>query len=223
MRALKLPLQFDTERLLRDLENVAAGSAWQAHHRPDHSTDWHAIALRSINGDPNNTKYHKDPAVFRDTPTYSRCSYIPEIIKTLACPMRRIRFLRLLPGARIKRHMDGTETLLHGEARLHIPIITDPGVQFFIGGERVVMKPGELWYLNAIHRHWLYNPTQTSRVHLVLDCVVNDRIWKLIWESATPFNRLTERLMYTLRPILIQRDTALQYGARQMERLLGLK
>lgn len=36
------------------------------------------------------------------------------------------------------------------------------------------MKPGELWYLNVNRYHSVTNGGSTDRIHLVIDCIVND-------------------------------------------------
>lgn len=219
MKYLKLPLRFDAGCLLQDAEAIRA--AWTPHHRPDHSEGWDSALLRSIDGDPANNRHHRDASRYKFTPYYDLCSYAPQVLKALGCEARRVRFLRLAPGGLIKRHLDLSETLLNGEVRLHIPVVTDPAVEFYIGGERIHMKPGELWYLNAVHRHWVRNASSIERIHFVADCIVNDALMDLIVATASSEQMARERRTYAVRHFLALRDVALQAGERIGERLFG--
>jgi aspartyl/asparaginyl beta-hydroxylase (cupin superfamily) len=84
------------------------------------------------------------------------------------------RLLNLRCGAVIKAHRDAVLAFEKGEARLHVPIVTNPGVEFVIDGERVVMEAGTCWYINANLTHRVANNGDTDRIHLVVDCGVND-------------------------------------------------
>ena len=46
------------------------------------------------------------------------------------------------------------------------------------------MKEGECWYLNLSLKHRVNNFGDTSRIHLVIDCKVNDWIKNLLNEEA---------------------------------------
>jgi len=81
--------------------------------------------------------------------------------------------LKLGAGARIIEHRDYNLSLDDGEVRLHIPITTSPLVSFFVNGERIAMRPGECWYINANLPHKVHNHAETDRVHLVIDCNVD--------------------------------------------------
>ena len=37
------------------------------------------------------------------------------------------------------------------------------------GGERILMRPGELWAFDNKARHWADNPSEEPRVHLIFD------------------------------------------------------
>ena len=215
MRALKLPITFDVEKLKDDLRRLEEN--WVAHHRPDHSRQWDAVQLRSIGGDPQNGRYSKDASAFAFTAAYEHCRYVPEVLEQLDCPTKRIRFMRLAAGGDIKRHVDAFETLYYGQVRLHIPVITSPQIQFYVAGLRVNMQPGEVWYLNALHRHWVRNRSPVDRVHLVVDCVVNDRLRAMIEKRASRMGLVAERMVFAIRPALLIKDTVLQRAARWAE------
>jgi hypothetical protein len=92
----------------------------------------------------------------------------------VACPIRSVRLLRLAPGAVIREHRDAGLRYEQGEARLHIPIATNAAVEFVLDGDRHVMEAGECWYVNVDLPHRVNNRGTTERIHLVIDCVVDD-------------------------------------------------
>jgi len=96
------------------------------------------------------------------------------VLATFRCPLLAVRFLRLGPGSRIKEHADLDLGFDDGEVRIHVPVSTDAAVEFLHHGERVEMAAGEAWYLDLNLRHAVVNSGPSARVHLVMDCVVDD-------------------------------------------------
>lgn len=79
-------------------------------------------------------------------------------------------FYYLEPGAKIHPHRDLSGAGLNNRIRFHVPIITNDAVEFVVGGERMTMRPGDLWCLDTSYTHSVYNGGQDSRVHLVIEC-----------------------------------------------------
>ena len=44
--------------------------------------------------------------------------------------------------------------------RVHVPVITDPSVQFCCGGESMHMGAGEVWIFDTWRRHKVINPAK---------------------------------------------------------------
>jgi quercetin dioxygenase-like cupin family protein len=72
-----------------------------------------------------------------------------------------------------------------GVARVHIPIKTSADVDFYLDRERIEMNEGEAWYLNFNLKHSVRNTGGAERVHLVVDCVVNDWLRSFFPEDQT--------------------------------------
>jgi hypothetical protein len=87
--------------------------------------------------------------------------------------VRSARLLRLGPGASVREHRDYRLGYEDGEVRLHIPVVTGPGAEFHLSGEPVEMAAGECWYVNVNQPHRVANSGAGSRVHLVVDHVVD--------------------------------------------------
>jgi aspartyl/asparaginyl beta-hydroxylase (cupin superfamily) len=87
--------------------------------------------------------------------------------------------MKLKAGAVIKKHRDHELSFEEGEARLHIPLVTNENVYFMLDGERILMKEGECWYLDLTLEHSVENRSQADRIHLVMDVKVNDWLKQL--------------------------------------------
>lgn len=169
----KLPLSFDVQRLKADLDNILPGD-WLPHFNDRYyEGDWSGVALRSVGGVA--TTLYPDPAAkepFADTPILARCPNVRQALQEFKCQLNSVRFLRLGPGSRIREHRDYRLGFEDGEVGIHIPIVTNPQVEFFLNHEKLEMKEGECWYLNLNLPHSVENHGATGRIHLVLHCVV---------------------------------------------------
>jgi hypothetical protein len=182
--SLKLALSFDGEKLARDLEGILSTEFIPHFNTRYYEGDWSVVPLRSIGGRPDHI--YPDPTQtqkFADTPLLDRCPYVREVLASFQCQLQAVRFLRLKAGSAIKEHSDYNLSLEDGELRLHIPVTTNPDVEFVLDGKRVVMNPGEVWYHNFNLPHRVANRGPTDRIHLVIDCFVNDWMRDLILQA----------------------------------------
>jgi len=85
-------------------------------------------------------------------------------------------FYYLEPGATIHPHRDLTGAGLNNRIRFHLPIVTNPDVDFRVSGDRVTMKPGDLWCLDTSYRHSVHNGGTESRVHIVVECDITPQL-----------------------------------------------
>ena len=99
--------------------------------------------------------------------------------------------MKLAVGSNIKPHRDHDLAIEHGRARLHIPVVTNPDVDFRLEGERVVLQEGECWYFDLSRTHSVANHGHADRIHLVIDAVANPWLHEQLtrgWK-ATPIER----------------------------------
>lgn len=187
MRCLKLPFHFDPARLTADLASVAPGE-WIPHvNRHDYDGQWSGAPLRSLGGDAGNLAPEAfGTAVWRETPLLARCPYFREVLATLRCPLQAVRLLRLHVGSRIAEHTDRALDFDDGEIRLHVPIVTSDQLFFYLDGERLVMRPGECWYTNVNLPHSVENRGTVDRIHLVIDCHVDDWLRRIFSDTPRP-------------------------------------
>src|SRR5207302_983473 len=118
---------------------------------------------------------YSDPScdAYVDTPLLEKCPAIAAALATFRCPLEAVRLMRLAPGSRIKTHRDHDLDVEHGRARLHVPIATNPAVDFRLNGTRVALGEGECWYLRLSDPHSVANGGDRDRIHLVIDAVVS--------------------------------------------------
>lgn len=172
---IKLPFQFDAERMKKELE-IFAPEDWIAHFNHDvYSGEWSAIPLRSVGGDTQNISPDATKkGVYTDTPYMNQCPYIKEVVDTLECEKIDVRLLKLKAGSHIKEHRDYGLAFENGEVRIHVPVATNPLLEFYFNRERVHLAEGECWYLNFNLLHSVNNLSPTDRIHLVIDCKTNE-------------------------------------------------
>jgi ribosomal protein S18 acetylase RimI-like enzyme/quercetin dioxygenase-like cupin family protein len=183
--SVRLPLLFDAARLQADLDRIFSGEFVPHFNQRYYEGDWSAVPLRSVGG--RTDQIYPDPTAtraFADTPLLERCAYVREVLASLQVELQAVRFLRLKAGSIVKEHRDHNLSLEDGEVRLHIPVRTNPELEFVLGGERVVMNPGEVWYHNFNLPHSVNNKGATDRIHLVVDCFVSDWLRELITTTA---------------------------------------
>jgi len=159
-------------------EVAALPDRWMPHFQKLHyEGGWTVLPLRSLEGNLDEKfpfALGGRPANYAATPLLALCPAIGAFLDSLSCPVLSARLLNLRSGSVIKPHQDMELAFENGEARLHIPIFTNPEVEFVIDDERVVMEPGTCWYINANLMHHVTNRGASDRIHLVVDCVVDD-------------------------------------------------
>lgn len=184
---LRLPLRFDPGLLARDLDGLAA-VGWIKHFvKQNYDGDWSVIPLRGKAGATHPVMMiYSDPTAteFEDTPMLRDCPYFREVLAAFDCPLRAVRLMRLTPGSVIKEHTDLELSVEERTARIHIPVVTNPDVEFYLNGTRIVLEAGSAWYLRLSDRHSVYNKGATDRVHMVIDATVNGWLRSMI-ENAT--------------------------------------
>lgn len=168
MNSIKLPFQFDTSIIKQELSQFT-------------KTDYSDIYNPSVTLETLWLKHFIEPKresediiKFYPNEALKKCPYMLSIFETFRCDVETFRVHTLDPGASIKAHRDSGYSFEHGKVRLHIPIVTNDKVEILLNGEPVKMKEGECWYCNFHIVHEVHNHSEQPRVHIILDCMVND-------------------------------------------------
>jgi hypothetical protein len=183
---LRLPLAFDPGLLARDLDRLSSDQ-WIRHYvSQNYDGDWSVIPLRGPAGETHPLRMiNADPTArsFVDTPVLEACAYFRDVLARFECPLGLVRLMRLTPGSRIHEHTDVDLSFEEGKVRIHIPVATNEGVEFYLNKSRVVLEAGSAWYLRLSDPHSVFNNGATDRVHMVIDAHVSPWIEDLL-ESA---------------------------------------
>ena len=173
---IRLPFRFDAAGLQSDLRRIDE-AAWVRHFvTRNYEGEWTVLPLRAQASATHPVQMiYSNPAcdTYVDTPLLAACPAIASALAAFECPLEAVRLMRLAAGSVIKTHRDHDLDVEHGRARLHVPIATNPDVEFLLNGERVVLGEGECWYLRLSDPHSVANRGDRDRVHLVVDAVAN--------------------------------------------------
>lgn len=193
----KLPFHFSEKRLAQDLKNCESLVFSDHYNTADYSGEWKIIALRSMDGDPNNIRAFSLTGEYENTPLLDSCPYFRELIDVFECEKESIRLLNLTPGSKIHEHTDHNLGYEDGIFRIHIPISTNSDVHFYINDERLRMEVGDCWYGNFNLPHKVENNGKKDRVHLVIDCKRNAWSDTLFAKLGYDFTKESEPNQYS--------------------------
>ena len=184
---LKLPIRFDPDALEAEVRALPP-SAWTPH--PTGYLGNEAVRLVTPSGE--DTDAISGPMAGTDN--LDRCHYVREIMAELGGVWGRSRFMGLAAGREVPPHID-INYYWRTHLRIHIPVITNPGVLFTCGDQTVHMAAGECWVFDSFLRHDVQNNGDAQRIHLVLDTVGGGLVTELLKaaESGAAESRLFQR------------------------------
>ena len=171
---IQLPLLFDAGALAAEIGALGEG-LWQPH--PSGLPGNTALPLVAVEGDP--ARGDALTGVMRPTPALERCAYLRQVLGSLGVVLGRVRLMRLAPGAEVAPHVD-TNHYWNERVRVHIPVATNPSVQFFCADAHVHMGVGECWIFDTWQLHRVTNGSDQDRVHLVVDTVGSAAFARLV-------------------------------------------
>ncbi len=181
-----LSFHFDKSLLVNDLNKIYGD--WTEHFVKDnYSGDWSVIPLRGPKGATHPIlMIFSAPGVteFEDTPFLENCEYFRQVIGTFQTKITSVRLMKLGAGSEIKEHRDYDLDEENGIVRLHVPVVTNDNVEFYLNKKRVIMKAGECWYCRLSDPHSVHNRGTEDRVHMVLDMELNDWLKNLLLAEA---------------------------------------
>jgi hypothetical protein len=183
---VKLPFQFDAEKMLAEFEALKLNQFEYYNviplRAPAHTVD------TSLPFPPPADDYADGSwCDWLDTDYLEESPYLQSVIDTFKANTKvtLVRLLRLAPNSVVQQHTDPTLGLeIHSSViRLTIPILNKEGIQFFLNDSEVPMQPGECWYLRLTDPHRVINNGTDERVNLTSDMSPNDWIRSIIKES----------------------------------------
>jgi len=188
IRYIRFNQTFDAALLQQEVAALEAG-LWKDHYnQSNYEGSWSTLQLRSINGLIGNNTSIQVTALqhnngYADTELMKLCPYTKQVIDFFEMEKTSVRFMKLDAGAIIKQHSDPDLNYEEGEVRIHVPVVTNPQLYFYLEEERLVMEEGSSWYMNLSLQHKVRNEGDRARIHLVIDGIVND--WVKNYFAAT--------------------------------------
>jgi len=114
-----------------------------------------------------------------------------KILENLPCKYERVRFMKLDAGKVIGKHSDKIDKDLGFDdgqiMRIHVPIRTNDDVVFSLFesprakvAHEYNLKTGHYYYMDVTKPHAVRNMSEVDRIHLVVDCYVNDSLRTMV-------------------------------------------
>jgi hypothetical protein len=169
---IQLPVRFDAQRLATEVSELPA-QAWLPH--PSGQPGNAAVPLISRGGGANDDF----AGAMAATPHLLASPYHCQVMASFGEVLARSRLMKLSAGSEVGLHVDFNYHW-HSRVRIHVPIHTQPEVQFHCGDAAVHMKPGDCWVFDNWRRHNVVNASRADRVHLVIDLAGSSRFWRMI-------------------------------------------
>lgn len=164
----RLPVTVNLPLLLQALAAVE-DDHWQGHFNSAYySGDWSGVALISAVDALTPLSPGRGQPVQRAL--WSEDDRWHEALRDWPLEIVSARLLRLGPGGCIHEHRDYDLGGANADLRLHVPLLSPSGVDFWLDGQRIPMTAGECWFLDLSLPHRVDNHSSQPRIHLVLDC-----------------------------------------------------
>lgn len=93
-------------------------------------------------------------------------------LKTAQGVITRLALVMLKPGYRIAPHIDG-QPMAEKAHRIHVTILSPPGVEYKVGGRKFTMPAGSAFDFNNRWRHSVRHNGKMPRVNLFVDYYPN--------------------------------------------------
>jgi hypothetical protein len=177
---LQLPIRFDAEAIAEEVRALPQ-TAWDPH--PTGFVGNEAVRLVT----PHGALTDAVEGPMAPTEHLLRCPRIMGVMEELGGVWGRSRLMALAAGAEVPAHVDA-HYYWQTHWRIHVPLVTNPGVRFTCGDQTVHMAAGECWLFDSFRWHDVQNRGEERRIHLVLDTVGGERFAEVLAaaEAGTP-------------------------------------
>ena len=193
-------------------------SIWQEPY-PEYGSDGLKVAtLLNHTGEQENFDYH-DCAKPNATPLLLKLTELHKFLSETGFNIMGSRLLRLDPGTFLHEHRDFVYLENVPRYRLHMPLITNDQAFITSPGLNVHFKKGYLWKLDPKQTiHSACNFGTTPRIHLMIDCYVEEKLQALLDQQFLDQDALHKlpTLTEELRPQLLN-DAQSAYSAGNLK------
>jgi Aspartyl/Asparaginyl beta-hydroxylase len=179
---VRLPLEVDAGRLLQEVAALSPSLWGTSGGRGSVNYAAEAIFLRGYAPAEGNRP-------IEDRPALNELPYVRTIMSELGAPPLRCLLARMPPGSSISPHIDQAP-YFSKSLRVHVPVETHENVWMHCAGATYQMKPGEVWMLNNVATHAVWNAHAVlSRTHLICDFLPTPALLDLLSRGERDLGR----------------------------------
>jgi uncharacterized protein (TIGR03032 family) len=178
-RFVRVALSIDAAALAAEVARLDQG-LWRPH--PEGHAGDDALPIVAAAGDPTSDAVDGN---MLPCPVLDQLPYLRSILAAIPAPIGRTRLMRITGNGEATTHVD-TNRYWWDRYRVHLPVVTNPEVQFICGDETMHMAAGDCWLFDTWSLHNVVNPVDAERIHLVVDTVGSAAFSELLVEGAEP-------------------------------------
>ncbi len=183
-----LPTGFSSQ-VAQEIEQ-ATNLPWQRNAYSDYTSKGYEV-VSLLNKDGNSTNTIIDDCNPIPTPDLEKLPTIRHFLEQCNLSLMWVRLNKLEPGACFWEHRDYSELNTKHKVRLHVPICTSPDSYFIFKDKAVHLETDTLWLLRPDSDVHGFINGSSVRIHLIIDCYLNDRLSDLIDNAYLPNNSET--------------------------------
>jgi uncharacterized protein (TIGR03032 family) len=169
----RLQLEVDAAEIVAEVDRLDP-SWWRPHPEGHEGND--ALPIVSANGSADDDSVDGDMG---PTPVLQHVPSLVPVLAALDAPIGRTRMMRIVPGGEATAHVD-LNRYWWDRHRVHIPLRTDPSVEFRCGDTGIHMPAGSSWVFDTWRKHDVLNRSSSERIHLVIDTVGSTALTALL-------------------------------------------
>lgn len=179
MRSISQLGKIDAEILTAVVREIQdAGIEYKVSYGEYQSGGWYTTTLYKPADKAANNEITDGHAI--PTAIMEKMPITKKLFEELGLEYFAIRIAKAVPDAFLWEHRDYIELGEEEKLRLHIPLVTNADANIQFSECSVHMAAGNIWKLDPTVSHAIANKGDTDRIHLILDCYLNDKLKAMI-------------------------------------------
>jgi Aspartyl/Asparaginyl beta-hydroxylase len=159
-------------------EVLSLNEPWTRVYNDYHSGGWWTLSLLNNTSNPHDALI--EDCVPKETSLLAKMPVTKAFLQNLGLKYMWVRLAKLEPNSFMWEHCDYQELQNVQRFRLHVPIITTPDSTLIINVAKIHLNAGYIWKLNPTHRHASGNLGSEARIHILMDCYLNEALENML-------------------------------------------
>lgn len=187
---------------------------WTNVYSEYHTGGWQTLSLMNHTSEPTDTLIEDCEPV--ETTLLKQMPETRALLRSLGFRYMWARLAKCEANSFLYEHRDYLQFPKQRRLRLHIPVMTNPFSSIVVDRTRIHLALGYIWKLNPIHRHAAANFGKEPRIHIMLDCYVEETLEALlnaetldpicVYRLPAPSEREIEETMSTAKRLAANGD-----------------